>query len=1155
MQNDLELDLPLVFDYAITREADQAKIAAIVPPTCNLCARYMGRKNIVMGAGNYAPVVMYVGPQPEESDELFGRPYLAERGILLDRILQKSELSRRDVYITYLVKCYGGKKVAKPKAKEAKICFQYLNKEIRSIAPKLVILEGPDVLKHFMGDRKANLTLLQGGLIKLEQYPGILFMPIYNIDSVYSDSNHETQIVRNIKRGVKAAVHGVAPKIPTDYIFLETEEKLDTFMEMTKGYEYLSLDIETDGGKDFMSTKTVCWAVCWAPGKAAYFPWLADGNVPHWSEDRRKPLIAKWNKYLENKKLILHNGKYDLKILRYDLGITSGIYYLDTLISSNIIDETQMSKKLKNLAWVYTSMGGYDDALEKIKQQLKITTNYSLIPREILKIYVCGDVDCTFRIYETQMPMLKAGNLEFLLYSLYMPVNNIFMELEYNGVYADREHLAKLKVDYEAKIADLTAKIHVLVGKVFEISSDEQLTEVLFTDLKLPVIRMTKTQESTDKDTLEKLRNKHAVIPLLLEYRATSTLLNTFVIPLLRLSEKDNRIHTDYKVGTQNTSRTCVARGTLISAPRNLITQPQGVPVENVRAGDYIYCYDDTLSLRLKRVIWAGKTGHKQVIRVHWCSDYPSRSGYVDLTPEHKVRQLDGSYVPASTLQVGQSVLSLSSARRQRYNKLYAKDAEYFEHRFVYKEVTNTLPEIVHHVDKNPWNNYPDNLTGMTNANHCRMHSNETWSTPGMREAASNLMRERCASGEMGKYVRKGTDNSKWIPVTRHQVLRELARNAGRVKLCKYITKDFSCMINKCKAVGVDPNNVRIRYGADNKFISKGRIASAIGMKHNAALKYLHIGHARWGTIKAGFVSYIRPRNHKVTQIEILPTTVDVFDIEVQDCHNFIAGEICVHNSSAKPNLQNLPRKNKDIKKAFTARPGYIYYEFDFSQIEIRVLAHLSQDQKLLADLNSGLDIHRVMASTVYNIPPDTVTKDQRSASKSVSFGIIYGMSWKTLAEEKGMSKNDAKKLYDNFFRGYPGVAQWIENVKAFAREFKCVYTPFGRIRHLDGIDHPINSIAASCARCAVNSPIQSMGADIPNLSLINMLQTYPQDVNDYTFCFQIHDAVVLEMSEKNHLELFPKIKQLLETTEPLCVPTPVGIKRGPNLGNMEEIA
>lgn len=813
MQNDLELNLPLEYDYTITRESDKDKIAAIVPSNCRFCIRSEKRKNVVMGSGNYAPTIMYIGPQPSDNDDMFGRPYLGERGTLLDRILQRAGIPRRDIYITYLLKCHAPK-APKPKIKEVRLCFPYLEKEIRMLAPKLVLLEGPDVLKFFMADRKANLTLLQGGIVSLEKYPGIMFMPIYNIDAVFADPNHETQIVRNIQRGYKAAVHGLSPKIPTDYVFLETEEKLDTFMEMTKDKEYLSIDIETDGADNFMDTKTACWAVSWGAGKAAYFPWLDDDNKHFWPEDRRKPLLDKWNAYLTKKKLILHNGKYDLKILRYELGIRSGFYYLDTLISSNIIDETQMSKKLKNLAWVWTDMGGYDDALETIKNQLNIGNNYSKIPRNILKMYVCGDVDCTFRIFEAQRPVLKEMGLESLLYGLYMPMVNIFMELEYNGVYVDREHLKKTQDEFTKKIAQLKANIHLAAGREFDINAVDQLADVLFKDLKLPVIRLTKTQESTDADTLKKLRGKHEIIEHLIDYRSTNTLLNNFVIPLLHLSEKDGRIHTDYRIGTQSTSRT----------------------------------------------------------------------------------------------------------------------------------------------------------------------------------------------------------------------------------------------------------------------------------------------------------------------------------------------------ASAKPNLQNLPRGDKSIKTAFTARPGYIYYEMDFSQIEIRVLAHLSQDPKLLSDLNSGVDIHRVMASTVYGIPIDKVTKEMRSNSKNVSFGIIYGMSWKTLADNKGMDKKDAKKLYDNFFSGYAGVNDWIHKVKRFAHEHKCVYTPFGRIRHLDGIDHPISSISSFCERCAVNSPIQSMGADIPNLAIINMIKTFPPEDNDYTFCFQIHDAAVLEMSLQNHELLYPKIKTLLETTVPLSVPTPVGVKRGPSLGNMEEI-
>lgn len=810
---DNTLDLPLIFDDKLRKETNPQLVADIVPLDCRKCGRFSTRKCVIRGTGSFSPEVMYIGPQPAEADDASGFPYSGEDGIILDRILKKSGIDRKDIYITYSTKCYAG--VAKPPVKDIKACFHFLDKEIRSIVPKLVIVEGVDLLKFLFKDRSMRLDLMQGSLSTLPDYPGILFMPIYSLSAVFADPNHETQIIRNIQRGLTAVRNGLPKKVPEHYTYVETEEDLDRLLALIQDRPVLSLDIETDGKPSFMDTRVTCWSISWLPGQAAYFPWLDDGNIPHWPADAHARLVDKWNKFLTGKKLVLHNGKYDLKILKKNLGVDSGEYFADTVISTTLLDETQLNKKLKNLAWVYTSMGGYDDELEKVKQQLGVTKDYSLIPRSILKSYVCRDADCTLRIYLAQRDSLKAKGLEFLFHCVYMPISQIFMNLEYEGVPVDREYLSRLKQDYEARLQDLEVQIHTACGTKFQVTSDEQLANVLFHTLGLPVIRMTKTQESTDKDSLTKLRGKHPVIDLLLEYRSRATLLNTFVIPLLAKSEKDGRIHTEYKVGVNSTSRT----------------------------------------------------------------------------------------------------------------------------------------------------------------------------------------------------------------------------------------------------------------------------------------------------------------------------------------------------SSSAPNMQNLPRTNKDIKKAFIARPGYLYYEFDFSQIEIRVLAHLSRDQKLVSDLNSGLDIHKAMASTVYSVSPDRVTKDMRSASKSVSFGIIYGMSWKTLAEDKGMSKIDAKRLYDNFFRGYSGVADWIANVKRFALEHKCVYTPFGRIRRLDGIDHPLQVIRGGCERCAVNSPIQSMGADIPNLAIIKLLRTYPESTFGYKFHFQIHDAAVLEIPQATHLDFFPKVKELMETAEKLVVPTPVGIKRGLNLGEMEEIA
>lgn len=811
VDNNLFLPLSSTAEASPYLNLTPEQIAAITPLDCTACKRSGSRRCVIRGGGSYSPDIMFIGLQPTVDDNQFGRPYMGERGMLVDRILEKAGIPKRNVYFTYLAKCYA--KDAKPKVADIRPCSEYLDREIRALKPKLIITEGSDVLKFLLKDRSANLNLLQGSTLELPQYPGIYLMPVVSVDAIYADYNYEPQLVNHFRRAARVAANGNAKPIPTSYVYIDSESQLDHLFDMLKDHEHLTLDIETNGKENFMDTKVVCWAVAWAPGKAAYFPWLKDGNDNYWPEEARARLIAKWNAFLANKKLILHNGKYDLKILRHDLGLNSGEYYFDTVISSNIIDETQMSLKLKNLAWTWTDMGGYDDALEKIKQDLDIGHDYSKIPRDILKQYVCGDVDCTYRIFDRQRGMLTERKLDFLMFGIYMPVSRIFMQLEYDGVKVDLGYLSTLHDVYDKKLQDLKLEICKLAGVQFDIDSSSQLSDVLFKTLKLPSSKMGKFKESADKESLNKLKGKHPVIEKILEYRATAILQNNFIASLRELADSNGFVHTSYNIGTQDTSRT----------------------------------------------------------------------------------------------------------------------------------------------------------------------------------------------------------------------------------------------------------------------------------------------------------------------------------------------------SSSKPNLQNLPRSNKDIKKAFVARPGYVYYEFDFSQIEIRVLAHLSQDPKLIADLNSGADIHRIMASTVYGIPPEKITSAQRSDAKSVSFGIIYGMSWKTLAANKGMTMENARKLYNNFFKGYSGVANWIEDVKNFARKYKCVYTPFNRIRHLDSIDHPLGSIRSKCERCAVNSPIQSMGADIPNLALIKLLQLLPMQEYDYKFCFQIHDAVVLEMRQDKAEELAPRVKYILETAEPLCVPTPVGCKRGPSLGDMED--
>lgn len=918
--------------------------------SCTNCKRHLKRKSIINGTGNFNAMFMWIFFYPSIDEDFFGSPLVGERNVLFRRIIDKADIKFNNLYITHMVKCYAP---TKPSIDDIKACFPNVKKEIDCIQPKVVFLEGPDVLKYFANDRKIKLGIKQGALLKFPEFNDIIFVPVFSLDSIYSDSVAETNIVNILKRAV-VNLNNQTPQIPKKYIYVKSEEDLDNLFNLLKNVEYLALDIETNGAETFFTTKTVGWSISWKEGYSAYFPWLNDFNLEVWENKER--IVKKWDNFLKDKKLILHNGKYDIKILKHDIGLKNLNYYFDTVISSNLLDETQASLSLKNLAYVYTTMGGYDDPLDKIKRKLNIQNDYSQIPRHILWEYACGDTDCTYRIFVKHKKMLKERNLDFLMYQLYMPLSNIFLDLEYRGVYVDKNYLLELKNRYEKELENLSNEIQEIAGTKFLITSGKQLSDILYNKLKLPKVKETKTQASTDKYTLDQLKGKHKIIDLLLEYRKKSTLLKNFVISLLDLLDDKSYVHTEYGVGLQVTSRTCVAKGTPILMPRNLNKYPDGVPIEKIKKGDYVYCYDDTLSLRLGKVVWAGKTGHMKIIRVYWKSSHPIREGYVDVTPDHLIRQLDGSYIRADQLKIGQSVLSLR-------------------------------------------------------------------------------------------------------------------------------------------------------------------------------------------------------RNHIITRIEELPDKVDVYDIEVKDYHNFIASEICVHNSSRKPNLQNLPRDDKDIRRAFKARDGYVYVELDFSQIEIRVLAHLSQDPQLIKTLNSGSDIHTQIASEVYGLPIEKITSELRSHSKAVSFGIIYGMSYKTLAKNKNMSERAAKDLYRRFFSTYSGVANWIERVKQYAKQYKKVYTPLMRVRHLDAIDHPIPSIRSSCERCAINSPIQSTAADIANLAFINLLKLYPQEKYDYRFCFQIHDAIILEINKNNILEYLPKFKKVLETTFPLSVKTPVGIKIGPSLGDMVEIS
>ena len=215
--------------------------------------------------------------------------------------------------------------------------------------------------------------------------------------------------------------------------------------------------------------------------------------------------------------------------------------------------------------------------------------------------------------------------------------------------------------------------------------------------------------------------------------------------------------------------------------------------------------------------------------------------------------------------------------------------------------------------------------------------------------------------------------------------------------------------------------------------------------------------------------------------------------------------------SSSNPNLQNIPIRDEDgkeVRKAFVPDEGCLFLSVDYSQIELRIMAHLSGDRNMIEDFRSGYDIHAATAAKVYKKPIDEITKDERRKAKVANFGIIYGISVFGLAERMNVDRREAKELIDNYFATYSGVQQYIETCKQEAKEKGYVETIYRRKRYLPDINSHNAVVRGYAERNAVNAPIQGSAADIIKVAMINIYKRFKAAALKSTMILQVHDEL-----------------------------------------------
>ena len=253
--------------------------------------------------------------------------------------------------------------------------------------------------------------------------------------------------------------------------------------------------------------------------------------------------------------------------------------------------------------------------------------------------------------------------------------------------------------------------------------------------------------------------------------------------------------------------------------------------------------------------------------------------------------------------------------------------------------------------------------------------------------------------------------------------------------------------------------------------------------------------------------------------------------------------------SSVDPNLQNIPVREelgRNIRKAFVPTNDLLL-SADYSQIELRILAHISKSQGLIEAFQNDLDIHTKVASDIYGIPTSAVTKTMRRTAKAVIFGIVYGISGFGLGENLHISKKDADDFIKKYFELYPEVKKYTEDIVAFAHEFGYVKTLFGRKRVIDEINNPNYIIKSTGERMAMNTPIQGTSADIMKLAMIKVYNRFQKEGITSKILLQVHDEIIVDV-KKSELELVKKIiKEEMENVYALDVPLKVEIDTGIN--------
>ncbi|MFQ3660767.1 MAG: DNA polymerase I [Chloroflexaceae bacterium] len=344
------------------------------------------------------------------------------------------------------------------------------------------------------------------------------------------------------------------------------------------------------------------------------------------------------------------------------------------------------------------------------------------------------------------------------------------------------------------------------------------------------------------------------------------------------------------------------------------------------------------------------------------------------------------------------------------------------------------------------------------------------------------------------------------------------------------------------------------KFGLDPKALGLSRLKNGGYSITAEVLEQL----APLAPIAASILRYRQLTRLKSTYVDALPTLVNPRTGRIHTSYNQI-GAATGRLSSDSPNLQNIPvrtEEGREIRRGFVAAPGHQFIAADYSQIELRVLAHITGDPALVETFRAGRDIHAATAARLFGVPQDQVDKNQRRIAKTVVFGIIYGISAFGLAQRLGLERADAQALIDGVFASFPGIRTYIDTTLDHARRTGYVSTLFGRRRHFPELMREARGPRAQAAmREAINAPIQGTAADLMKIAMINVHRRLQERGLATRLLLQVHDELILEAPEVEVETAARLVAEVMEHVYELIVPLAVDVEAGPNWDELQPLA